>query len=200
MLSHLPQELIELILSYLDVKSVLACALLSSSLVAPSQRLIFRKLVIRIPHPDSPDSDTEASFAAASHISRYVRDLKVHLNSEAESFASHNGMLASILPSFHHLQGLSIKGRFGWNDMTLPLQSAIHNLMTSTNLRSLKLNRIFDVPPSIIVQALTSLRTLGLYRVIIKPSETDVLDRPVALRTEKSFCEPYILTLNRSSI
>ncbi|KAJ7799111.1 hypothetical protein B0H14DRAFT_1711395 [Mycena olivaceomarginata] len=69
--------------------------------------------------------------------------------------------------------------------MTLPLQSAIHNLMTSTNLRSLKLNRIFDVPPSIIVQALSSLRTLGLYRVIVKPSETDVLDRPVTLRTEK---------------
>lgn len=30
--------------------------------------MIFRKLVIRIPNPDSPDSETEASFAAASHI------------------------------------------------------------------------------------------------------------------------------------
>jgi hypothetical protein len=57
--------------------------------------------------------------------------------------------------------------------------------MTATNLRSLKLNRIFDVPPSIIVQALSSLRRLELYRVVVKSSETDVLDRPVTLRTEK---------------
>ncbi|KAJ7360888.1 hypothetical protein DFH08DRAFT_800309 [Mycena albidolilacea] len=48
MFSHLPQELIELIFDDLDVENLRACALVSSSLVAPSQQLIFRSLVIQM--------------------------------------------------------------------------------------------------------------------------------------------------------
>jgi hypothetical protein len=108
MLSHLPQELIELLFDDLDVENLRACALVSSSLVVRSQRLIFRSLVIRIPHPDFSVSVAEALFAVASHIPRYVRDLTVHLDPlEAESFAPQSNLLASILPSFHHLECLS---------------------------------------------------------------------------------------------
>ncbi|KAJ7360871.1 hypothetical protein DFH08DRAFT_1074021 [Mycena albidolilacea] len=191
--SHLPQELIEPIFDDLDVKSLCACTLLSSSLVAPSQRLIFRSLVIRIPHPDFPVSVAEALFAGASHILRYVRDLTVHLNSEAESFVPQSNLLASILPSFHHLECLSIKGPLGtseleflgWDDTMLPLQSAIHNLTTSTNLWTLDLHGFIDVPPSLIILALSSDTKLGLRNIKADPSASHVCDRPATLRTEQ---------------
>ncbi|KAJ7783384.1 hypothetical protein B0H14DRAFT_3507145 [Mycena olivaceomarginata] len=97
-------------------------------------------------------------------------------------------VLASILPSFPHLECLGIKGRLGlsvkWNDMILPLQSAIEDLMTSTNLRSLDLEEIFDIPSSFIILALSSLRRLGLHSIAVEPSESHV-PYPPALQTEE---------------
>jgi hypothetical protein len=113
-----------------------------------------------------------------------VRELKVQLEDE-EALSSQNSVLASILPSFPHLECLSIKGRpIPRNDMTLPLQSAIEELMTSSNLRSLDLEEIFDIPSSFIVLALSSLRRLGLHNITVKPSESHV-PYPPALRTEE---------------
>ncbi|KAJ7800671.1 hypothetical protein B0H14DRAFT_3490370 [Mycena olivaceomarginata] len=68
--------------------------------------------------------------------------------------------------------------------MTLPLQSAIEDSMTSTNLRSLDLEEIFDIPSCFIVLALSSLRRLGLHSITVKPSESHV-PYPPALRTEE---------------
>jgi hypothetical protein len=116
-----------------------------------------------------------------------VRELKIELEGE-EALSSQNGVLASILPSFPHIECLGIKGRLGlsveWNDMTLPLQSAIEDLMTSTNLRSLDLEEVLDMPSSFIVLALSSLRRLGLHSITVKPSESHV-PYPPALRTEE---------------
>ncbi|KAJ7871140.1 hypothetical protein B0H14DRAFT_223718 [Mycena olivaceomarginata] len=197
MLSHLPQELIELIFDDLDVENLRACALVSSSLVVPSQRLIFRSLVIRL-HSDSPPrfsvSVAEAFFAVASHIPRYVRDLTVHLDPlEAESFAPQSNLLAIYSPLIppprvFEFNGPLILGLLGWDDVTLPLQSAIHNLMTSTNLWSLNLHGIIDVPPSFIVLALSSYTKFGLHNIRVDPSESHVPDRPATLRTEQSPC------------
>ncbi|KAJ7360858.1 hypothetical protein DFH08DRAFT_842394 [Mycena albidolilacea] len=186
MLSGLPQELLELILAYLDVKSLHACALVSSALIAPSQRSIFRSLAIRIPDGDIPKA--QALFSSAPHVMGYVHELKVELEDE-EALSSQNGLLASILPSFQRLESLSIKGRSGpiqWNDMTLPLQSAIEELMTSSgNIRSLDLEEILDIPPSFIVLVLSSLRRLGLRSITVQPSESRISNRPTTLRTER---------------
>jgi hypothetical protein len=116
-----------------------------------------------------------------------VRELKIELEGR-EALSSRNSVLASILPSFPHLECLGIKGRLGlsveWNDMILPLQSAIEDLMTSTNLRSLDLEEIFDIPSSFIILALSSLRRLGLHSIAVEPSESHV-PYPPALRTEE---------------
>ncbi|KAJ7842197.1 hypothetical protein B0H14DRAFT_3456957 [Mycena olivaceomarginata] len=185
MLSDLPQELLELIFTALDQESLRACALVSSSLVAPSQRSIFRSLAIRIPDGDIPKA--QALLSSAPHVTGYVRELKVRLEDE-EALSSQNGVLASILPSFPHLECLSIKGWFGpirWNHMTLPLQSAVEELMTSSNLRSLDLEEILDIPSSFIVLALSSLRRLGLHSITVQSSEIHIPNRPVTLRTEQ---------------
>ncbi|KAJ7810515.1 hypothetical protein B0H14DRAFT_1486231 [Mycena olivaceomarginata] len=185
MLSDLPQELLELIFTALDQESLRACALVSSPLVAPSQRSIFRSLAIRIPDGDIPKA--QALLSSAPHVTGYVRELKVRLEDE-EALSSQNGVLASILPSFPHLECLSIKGWFGpirWNDMTLPLQSAVEELMTSSNLRSLNLEEILDIPSSFIVLALSSLRRLGLHSITVQSSEIHIPNRPVTLRTEQ---------------
>jgi hypothetical protein len=123
MLSDLPQELLKLIFTTLDQENLRACTLVSLPLVAPSQRSIFRSLAIWIPDGDLPKA--QALFSSVPHITGYVRELKVQLE-DKEALSSQNGVLASILPSFPHLECLSIKGRFRpiqWNDMTLPLQS-----------------------------------------------------------------------------
>ncbi|KAJ7871182.1 hypothetical protein B0H14DRAFT_3439643 [Mycena olivaceomarginata] len=185
MLSDLPQELLELIFTALDQESLRACALVSSSLVAPSQRSIFRSLAIRIPDGDLPKA--QALLSSAPHVTGYVRELKIELEGR-EALSSRNGVLASILPSFPHIECLGIKGRLGlsveWNDMTLPLQSVIEDSMTSTNLRSLDLEEVLDMPSSFIVLALSSLRRLGLHSITVKPSESHV-PYPPALQTEE---------------
>jgi hypothetical protein len=57
--------------------------------------------------------------------------------------------------------------------------------MTSSNLRSLDLEEILDIPSSFIVLALSSLRRLGLHSITVQSSEIHIPNRPVTLRTEQ---------------
>ncbi|KAJ7631704.1 hypothetical protein DFH06DRAFT_1223956 [Mycena polygramma] len=172
----LPQELIELILSELDVDHLRVCALLSSQLLAPSQRLIFRALVIHY----EDITKAQSLFAAAPHLLDYVRDLQVKLEA---SLHMQNGVLASILASFHHLDSLSLEGIVEWKDLLLPLQSAIHNLLPSPNLHSLAVSGIQDMPCSLIVLAMSSVRRLVLEDITVDTSE--ISRRPVFQRMEE---------------
>ncbi|KAF7347178.1 hypothetical protein MVEN_01472500 [Mycena venus] len=161
MLSTLPQELVEKILLALDVESLRACSLVSSVFLFPSQRLIFRSLIIY--YADIPKA--QSLFAAAPHLLGYVRDVRVGLEI---SLSAQNGLLASILSSFHHLECLTIDGEsVEWDDMTLPLQSAVHGLLTSASLHTLNLANIYNVPSSFILLALSFVARFGLYSVTV---------------------------------
>ncbi|KAJ7238765.1 hypothetical protein B0H12DRAFT_89755 [Mycena haematopus] len=192
-LPDLPQELLELILFDLDADSLRACALVSSPLLPPSQRLIFRSLVIS--YADIPKA--QSLFAAAPHILGYVCDLLIELE---PSLSLQNSVIASILSSFPHLQCLTIKGKgvVEWEDMTLPLRSAVQNLLASTDFYSLNVAGFVDVPPSFILLALSSIRRLGLYSITVDASESQVLDRPATLRTEElTVRAPYLDSMKR---
>ncbi|KAJ7810516.1 hypothetical protein B0H14DRAFT_2863474 [Mycena olivaceomarginata] len=187
MLSHLPQELIELIFDDLDVENLRACALVSSSLVVPSQRLIFRSLVIRL-HSDSPPRFFSLGGRGLFRGGISYSTLCAPIGSGIFRSAKQSARIYSPLippPRVFEFNGPLILGLLGWDDVTLPLQSAIHNLMTSTNLWSLNLHGIIDVPPSFIVLALSSYTKFGLHNIRVDPSESHVPDRPATLRTEQ---------------
>ncbi|KAJ6457268.1 hypothetical protein C8R45DRAFT_1081919 [Mycena sanguinolenta] len=192
MLFDLPQELIEFILADLDTDSLRACALVSCPLLSPSQRLIFRSLVV--PYADIPKA--QSLFAASSHILDYVHKLEIELE---PSLTSQNGAIASLLPLFPNLECLTIMGKtIQWMDMTLPLHSALHALLDSAAVYSLNLAGIFDVPPSFVILALSSFRRLGLYSISLDASEYDVLERPALLRTEQlTIRAPYEDSMKR---
>ncbi|KAJ6479273.1 hypothetical protein C8R47DRAFT_1286040 [Mycena vitilis] len=172
----LPQELIESILFELDAESLRVCALLSSQFLSPSQRLIFRALVIHY----EDISKAQTLFATAPRLSDYVHHLQIKLEA---SLQMQNGLLASILTSFHHLDSLSVDGIVEWKDLLLPLQSAIHNLLSSSNLHSLALSGIRDIPCSLIVLAMSSVRRLVLEDITVDTSE--ISQRPVLQRMEE---------------
>ncbi|KAF7340982.1 hypothetical protein MSAN_02083600 [Mycena sanguinolenta] len=176
MLSNLPQELIEFILVELDTDSLRACSLVSSPLFPPSQRLIFRSLVVS--YADIPKA--QSLFASADHILHYC-----------------TGIFPPLIPSSRVF--LTIKGRtVEWKDMTLPLHSALHALLDSAAVYSLNLAGIFDVPPSFILLALSSFRRLGLYSITLDASEPDILERPGTLRTEQlTIRAPYEDSMKR---
>ncbi|KAF7347191.1 hypothetical protein MVEN_01473900 [Mycena venus] len=184
MLSNLPQELIELILAALDVECLRSCSLVSSSLLAPSQRMIFRSLFL----PNANFSKVQSLFAIAPHILGYVRDLHVELVPRVSS-QNQNGVLLSILTSCHHLQFLSIAsgGRTlaEWDDMPLPLQSAVHDLLPSAlKLHTLVLLGIRNVPSSFISRALSSIKRLLLCGINAQDSKSHLPSRFETARTE----------------
>jgi len=163
----------------LDVECLRACSLVSSPLLVPSQRLIFRSL--SLDYDDIPKA--QSLFAVAPHILEYVHDVRVVLQ---HSLSAQHGVLAAILTSFPHLECLTISGgTIEWNDMAFPLRSAIRDLLVSTDLHSLNLAGILDVPSSFIVLALSSLRRLGLYGIIVEASDSPHPSRPMTLRTEQ---------------
>ncbi|KAJ6541590.1 hypothetical protein B0H19DRAFT_1173724 [Mycena capillaripes] len=145
MLWKLPQELIDAVLAELDVESLCLCALVCSQLLVPSQRLIFHSLVIS--YADIPSA--QSLFAVASHISGYVRNLEIELE---VSLSAQNRTVE-------------------WKHLNLPLQSAVYDVLASTDFHSLNLANIHDVPSSFIVQALSSIKRLGLFNITVAPSQ-----------------------------
>ncbi|KAF7347201.1 hypothetical protein MVEN_01475000 [Mycena venus] len=182
MLSDLPQELIEKILVALDVECLRSCSLVSSSLLAPSQRVIFRSLLI----PNACFPKAQSLFAAAPHISGYVRDLHVELLPKV-SPQNQNGVLSFILTSCHHLQFLCVGGRTlaEWDDMPLPLQSTVHDVLASANLHTLILVGICNVPSSFISHVLSSgIKRIGLCGINVQESKSRLPSHYETVRTE----------------
>ncbi|KAF7347190.1 hypothetical protein MVEN_01473800 [Mycena venus] len=175
----LPQELIELVLAALDVESLHACSLVSLVFLAPSQALIFRSLVIH--YADIPKA--QSLFATAPHLLRYVRDLEIELQ---VTLSEQNPVLASILSSFHHLECLTISGGgVEWDyEVTLPLQSAVHDLLASPDLHTLNLSDIRNMSCSFIFLALSSVKRFALHSISVQEQDGEP-HRPASLRIEQ---------------
>ncbi|KAF7360200.1 hypothetical protein MVEN_00748700 [Mycena venus] len=169
MLLKLPQELIDLILVHLPKKSLRACALVASSLLVPSQRLIFRSLALNNKHIPKAHS----LLSTTSHIPAYVRTLQVALHASLHS--AHDDVFASILALLPNLKAFFLSGcDVEWNQMSLSLQTALHNLLASTEIDSLKLTNMRNVPTSFIASALAFVRRLHLFKIHVLESSEEL--------------------------
>ncbi|KAK7063558.1 hypothetical protein R3P38DRAFT_2674669, partial [Favolaschia claudopus] len=178
MLSQLPPELAEIILSHLDSDWLRATALASSSLLAPSQRWLFRSLVI----PYANILKANSLFTVSRHLLGYVHELQVELEA---SLTAQNHVLAALLPSLHNLTCLSVKGRTAeWNDLTPPLQAAFYDLLSSGRLHSLNLVAVVEIPLSFLILALSSVKKLGIYSVTVEATDSELPSATSALQTE----------------
>ncbi|KAJ7039309.1 hypothetical protein C8F04DRAFT_1086398 [Mycena alexandri] len=165
----MPLELVEEILTGADIESLRTCSLLSSSTMELSQRLLFRSVVM----PYENISRAQSLFEGSPHIAGYIRDLDVRLSGDnSTQWAADHATLGSILTTgkLCNLQSLTLRGEYEdcqWAELPLLLQTGLHGLLASTYLHTLNLTRIHDVPLSLIILALSSVRRLGLYRLTI---------------------------------
>ncbi|KAJ7084499.1 hypothetical protein C8R43DRAFT_1174902 [Mycena crocata] len=164
MLLLLPKELFGEIFAELDEESLGACALVCSSLLSASQRLIFRSVTIR--YADIPRA--VSLFTASPHLSAYVRDVQLEFEVH---LSAHNSSLATILPTFYALERLTIRGGIiTWASLSRPLHSAIWQLFASASFHSLNVSHLHDIP-AYFIRAMSSVRNLGIYNISLDLNE-----------------------------
>ncbi|KAJ7745368.1 hypothetical protein B0H16DRAFT_1889430 [Mycena metata] len=186
MFPNLPLELVEVIFTGLDTKSLRTCALLSSSTLESSQRLLFRSVVIDDEHVPHAQSLLEGS----PHIAGYIHDLDVRLSNDTPQWVDLSA-LGSILTTdkLCNLKSLTLRGEDrDWAKLPSLLQNGLHSFLASTYLHTLNLTHIHGVPPSLIIAALSSVRRLGLYQLTIDAIDNSLdshpRSRPPIPRTE----------------
>ncbi|KAJ7254592.1 hypothetical protein C8J57DRAFT_1518728 [Mycena rebaudengoi] len=195
-----------------DVISLRACALVTPSFVAPSQRSIFRSL--RVPPRGAETSDSrilaalEAHLAAYPHLSSYVQDFTFFIPDLA-----HEGLaLASILGSLTNITRLVIYGskertraaiyKGTWSRMPVVLQTLLDDV-SQRSLQRLHLIGIEGVPPSFIFRS----PVLLLYNTTIDVQEVDASRSMSVIRLrylsvpkdgDHPICSPLLNTLERT--
>ncbi|KAF7318416.1 hypothetical protein HMN09_00350800 [Mycena chlorophos] len=144
LISLLPQELIEHILSLLDDRQALKiCASASSTLRSPCQRLLFSSFALFPPLPsDSQSGETDrardllALLSDAPHIPAYVRSLTVYLTNE---------LTVGIIRNFCNFTTLRVvaapAGRL-WDALPEPARAAIADAVQLSSLRTLVLAQL----------------------------------------------------------
>ncbi|KAJ7235266.1 hypothetical protein C8J57DRAFT_1530956 [Mycena rebaudengoi] len=147
-MSSLPQELVDSIVSGLDgYSSLRSCSLVSTSFVVPAQRIIFKSLRLEAGRHLKIEVVGD-SLAVSPHIATYIRHLTIVLSDlEHEVHA-----LESILLAVRNIE---------WSESC----ASDNNIIALPSLHALNLVAIFGLASVIIYSAASSVSTLGFHRV-----------------------------------
>ncbi|KAJ7239138.1 hypothetical protein C8J57DRAFT_1478503 [Mycena rebaudengoi] len=144
----LAQELIEAIIDRADDETTLkSFSITAHRFVVPSQRLIFRSVIIG-PAPGLYGA-LQTRLIASPHLALYIHELQVNL------VGSHGAAVAYILRSIPNLRRLDFRSSdLSWNATTHDVHSVIDALVTLIAQPSLCYLAIIDawqIPPSFIL-------------------------------------------------
>ncbi|KAF8135872.1 hypothetical protein K438DRAFT_1882443 [Mycena galopus ATCC 62051] len=166
----LPPELVETVVSLVyDSKTLKACSLVCTALVAPAQRIIFQSLRLICNESYDKGNRTEsfqrvhAALHASPHIFSYIRSLTI-------SFYRHLGtteqvLLRSILSVVSNIRALVVAGsEFSafYNRFPLPLLGDFLPVLRLPGLNRVCLLNLHDVPPSFLSLVMVSSRVVLL--------------------------------------
>ncbi|KAJ7254718.1 hypothetical protein C8J57DRAFT_610382 [Mycena rebaudengoi] len=149
----LAQELIEAIIDQADDETTLkSFSITAHRFVVPSQRLIFRSVIIG-PAPGLYGA-LQTRLIASPHLALYIHELQVNL------VGSHGAAVAYILRSIPNLRRLDFRSSdLSWNATTHDVHGVIDALVTLIAQPSLCYLAIIDawqIPPSFILYAVSS--------------------------------------------
>ncbi|KAJ7255547.1 hypothetical protein C8J57DRAFT_1721642 [Mycena rebaudengoi] len=177
----LPQELVDSIVSGVDdYSSLKSCSLVSTSFVAPAQRIIFKSLRL-VAGGKHPKIDVVGdSLAASPHLATYIRHLTVILSNPDSEHEVH--AMESILLAVRNIERLKIDGRsMQWESIAPNLRAALQMIIALPSLHALSMVAVFGLPSTIIYSAASSVSTLGFHRVAVNRSDGPQQPPSVAL-------------------
>ncbi|KAJ7723662.1 hypothetical protein B0H16DRAFT_1698903 [Mycena metata] len=177
---ELPQELINAIVDKVPDSSLVACSLTSTAFVAPSQRRLFRQMVMAL--TDVPAYERAARLLDFSpHLGRHVRSLAVHLTGIPRNFSLLRNILGYLS---EHVERVAIAG-----DSVTVNQISEHpglmNLISLPSIKCLAFEHMNGVPAALISRALSTCEQVLLsYLTIADEDElaSEVSARPGSLR------------------
>ncbi|KAJ7359679.1 hypothetical protein DFH08DRAFT_1075074 [Mycena albidolilacea] len=146
----LPQELFDAIIDKIHDKETLkACALLSSAFLPPSQRKLFRKVLIGL---GRRSRNTTTALAESPHLVSYIRDLTIVMPSTVPISVA----VAGVLRSVQNIESLVVSGiapGVNWNSVEHEARSTLLDCLLRPSLRSLQLSGMQDVSAALISAA-----------------------------------------------
>lgn len=195
----LPQELLDKIVSNVDVVSLKACALTATALVAPSQRILLRSLTIGVSdgtpssslqHARHPVVPARRLIEDSPHIASYI----TRLNVELLTVIAHSDalrILEEIFAALTNLRHCTLTAEpdevvgvhtFKWADI---MPAAFLDFLLRWHLQELCLQRITEIPGSVFLYILGAIPSLSLLEVpteVLEDSVDSRLSEQLALR------------------
>ncbi|KAJ7443566.1 hypothetical protein FB451DRAFT_1556750 [Mycena latifolia] len=198
----LAQELVDAIIDELGAKnsfenqdyaSLHACSLVARAFVAPTQRYLFRRLALTrqnraLSEARPKVAQRSAALRSNPHLATYVRDLTLQI----DLFSDNSPLLISLLPLLTSIKRLAIRdGARKWGELPADIRAAIVSLFSLQGLRCVALDRISDVPASLIRFALSSFKEVSLTFIYISDDDGDFPSAHQLAHT--SFPSPAVL-------
>jgi hypothetical protein len=175
MIPHIPQELVEAIVEEVHESSLTACALTTRTFLDPSQRRIFRCTNFYTPDPLNNRFDFLCdTLAKSTRLASYVRFAIVRLH--PTQFHSMGRLLRACM----RLQSLAIcfttqVAGLDLASLGIDLIDALLSRMASASLDHLEIwgQTSLLMPVSLLHFAITSVHTLALRRIKIRPDDSE---------------------------
>ncbi|KAJ7359682.1 hypothetical protein DFH08DRAFT_415014 [Mycena albidolilacea] len=146
-MSLLPQELLDAIIDQVrDKETLKACALVATSFLPASQRILFRK--VRLGEFRRP----RAALAEFPHLVSYIRDLTICTRGTVSEYLA----VAVILRSVQSIESLAVFGGPGfrlWGRLRDEASSALLDCLSRPSLRRFELSHVAGVPAALILAA-----------------------------------------------
>jgi hypothetical protein len=160
MAGSLPPEILNVIVHEVDdTASLRRCSLVSTTFLYPSQQCLFHSLHL---HPDDIQP-AHTLFQGSPHLAIYVRDVKLDLE---ESWTQNldYALVPSLLGMLSNIESLRVRGtsaNFSLANVP-PLTSALCHALALPSLERFELADISDVPPSLLLTAVSSVTHLKI--------------------------------------
>ncbi|KAF9050330.1 hypothetical protein BJ165DRAFT_1609267 [Panaeolus papilionaceus] len=170
--AHIPQELIEKIIGYLDgdKHSLKNCASVSRIFLAPCQKLIFRNVVLGPSREGSRMTLLRKIISGSPHLASFITSLRLedamfmgrHLQAWLKSVTTFPKFLVK-LRSLKELQIQTEKAPIPWNSLSSPIRSSFDATINNGILHTLALEGISDFPLEMIP---ASVKVLKLFDTV----------------------------------
>ncbi|KAJ7473264.1 hypothetical protein FB451DRAFT_1248873 [Mycena latifolia] len=178
-MASVPHELIGAIVDELedDRASLKACSVVASAFCSPSQRHLFHSMWLHRANwqfytveqqalhrgtsiPSGTIRRASSLLSSAPHLATYVRDLTIDLPDSADEDIP----LEHVLQAVPNLERFIISGLVvRWDDLSLPLASAILGIFARPGLERLHLLNMRDVPAPAVMGVLASVKVLSIH-------------------------------------
>ncbi|KAJ8519291.1 hypothetical protein ONZ45_g3748 [Pleurotus djamor] len=179
-----PVELVEIVISFVDYKTLSPCSLVSKTWAAICQPGFFSDLTVNYEEPYGTKRRLKRLnkiFADSPHLARHFEEVTLDLYSFHAAPKAFDKYLPSILDRLTHVESFHIISKaFNFEDFSLTMAEAIFSMLSRCPLEKLQLTRTgfesLETLLSLFTLCSESLQELDLSRVYFEADEEEFHD------------------------